>query len=68
MLNIIQVMFPICRKLKIELIVLCKIHFHQVLVANFGATSTTQVMQSNKPMWIIHVSVMIWNKITLKNN
>jgi hypothetical protein len=65
-----QVVFPIGRRLKIELIVMLKIHFHQVLILNFGVIFMTQVMQSNDPfflptiaytgpMWTIHVFVMI---------
>jgi hypothetical protein len=47
-----QVVFPIGRGLKIELTIVPKMHFHQVLVANFGPVFIAWVMQSNDPFFI----------------
>lgn len=63
-----QAVFLIGRSLNIELIIILKMHFHQVLVVNFGPAFMTQVMQSNDPfflpiiayiglVWTIHVFV-----------
>jgi hypothetical protein len=68
--NPMQDVFSIGRSLKIELIVVFKMHFHQVLVANFGFICMIQMMQSNdpfflpiiayiRPIWTIHIFVMI---------
>jgi hypothetical protein len=68
--NPMQAIFSIGKNLKIELTVVFKMHFHQVLVANFGFVFMIQMMQSNDPFflpiiayigpkWTIHIFVMI---------
>jgi len=65
-----QAIFLIGRNFNIELIVVFKMHFHQVLIVNFGPIFMTQVMQSNDPfvlpiiiyielVWTIHVFVTV---------
>jgi hypothetical protein len=49
-----QVLFPITRRLKIELKIVPKMHFHQFLAPNFGAAFITRVMQSDD-LFFFHV-------------
>lgn len=78
-----QAVFMIGRSLNIELKIVLKMHFHQVLVVNFGPAFMTQVMQSNDPfflpiiayighVWTIHVFVtyemkFFWKYIYIQN-
>jgi hypothetical protein len=49
--NPMQAIFPISRRLNIELKVIPKMHFHQVLVANFEHIFMIQMTQFNDPFF-----------------